>query len=153
MKTYTVFKSKLFLEMKPLPVEGVALDNSEAVVNFAENVLNINSYPEEVAFVLCVNHSKQCINSFELSRGLVDEVPVGIKELLKRVLLANASGFLLIHNHPTTSAMPSQADFDITERLRQASQTLGIEFIDHIIIGTQSYLSLRELAKKEKTEW
>lgn len=153
MNTYPIFKSKLILQTEETQSEGVNLLDSASVVHFAETTLKIKTFPEEVSFVVCMNARKKCINYFELSRGTLLEVPIGMKELMKRVLISNAHSFLLIHNHPGSDAIPSEQDFAITDHVRDVARVLDIEFTDHVIIGHNNYMSMRELARKEGREW
>jgi DNA repair protein RadC len=55
--------------------------------------------------------------------------------------LANASGIILVHNHPSGDPSPSEEDHNITEQMREAGKILGIKLIDHVIIGEGSYYS------------
>lgn len=153
MKTYKIYKSELILQHEELKVEGVNLRDTKSVLHFAENTLKISTFPEEVSFVICMNPSKKCVDFFELSRGTLLETQIGMKELMKRVLITNAHSFLIVHNHPMGDAIPSDEDYRVTEHVSDASKLLDIEFLDHIIIGQHNYLSMRELAKKEEREW
>ena len=56
----------------------------------------------------------------------------------------HAVGILLVHNHPSGDPTPSQADLDVTQRIAEAGELLGIPLLDHIIIGDCKYLSFRQ---------
>lgn len=76
------------------------------------------------------------------------------REVFKTSILSNASAVLLIHNHPSGILEPSKEDIDLTERMVSAGKILGIDVLDHLIIGTKerSYTSLRELGVMEFPE-
>ena len=77
------------------------------------------------------------------ARGTVDHVPVYPREVVKRALDLSASALILVHNHPSGDPTPSQADIDMTEQIRQASEALGITLHDHLVIGKSRELSFR----------
>lgn len=142
MEDYKIYKSKLILETVETQEKGFYLKDIKSVVNFARNSLNIGTYPEEVVFVICSNPSKQCINYFEISRGTILSSPIGIKELMKRVLATNANSFVLVHNHPCGDAIITDEDCEVTIAIAKAANLLQLEFNDHIVIGQDSHASV-----------
>jgi len=150
---YKIFKSKLILRHKELDIEPISILNSESILKFAEEVLHVDEFPEEVSFVVCLNANNKAINIFELSHGLTATTFIGIKEVMRRVLLSNAESFVLVHTHPGCSAEPSPEDLSLTESMYKAAKLLDLEFIDHIIIGHDSFISLRDLSKRAGKTW
>ena len=67
-----------------------------------------------------------------------------MKTIFKLVLLCNASKFILVHNHPSGDAAPSNDDINSSKRILQAGELLGISLMDSLIIGKNSYTSLVE---------
>lgn len=153
MDEVKIYKSKLILESQELQAKSVNLLDAKSVVSFAEDTLRIGSYPEEVVFVICMNPSKECINYFELSRGTLLSSYIGMKELMKRVLISNAHSFVLVHNHPCGEAIPTDEDYHLTGEIQKAAKLLHIDFIDHVIVGQRSYASLRQLVEKAGLTW
>ena len=76
--------------------------------------------------------------------GSINGSIASIPNILKSGILSNAYGFLLLHNHPSGDPTPSRMDREVTERISRAGHLLGIELIDHLIIGDLCYTSLRE---------
>ena len=74
-----------------------------------------------------------------VSVGSLNASIVHPREVFKSVLLSNAAALILVHNHPSGDPIPSQEDHDITKRLKEASELLGIRLLDHIIIGETCY--------------
>ncbi len=79
----------------------------------------------------------------EQAKGTVDHVPVYPREIAKRALELNASALILVHNHPSGDPTPSQADIDMTARVQDACNALGLTLHDHLIIGKSTELSFR----------
>ena len=78
-----------------------------------------------------------------VSVGSLNQSIVHPRELFKTALLSSAAAILLIHNHPTGDPTPSSEDLEVTRRIKEAGDLLGIKVLDHIIIG-DSYLSYAE---------
>ena len=81
--------------------------------------------------------------------GGINTCMVDIRNLFKHSLLNNAAGILCFHNHPSGNPKPSKEDEEITLRIGCAGKILGIELIDHIIIGEQEFYSFQEHGKIE----
>ncbi len=79
-----------------------------------------------------------------VSQGTVDASLIAPREVYKSAILANASGLILLHNHPSGSANPSAEDQSITSTLCESGRLLGIPVLDHIIIGDHTYFSFAE---------
>ena len=77
-------------------------------------------------------------------RGTVDHTPVYTREVLKRALELQASALILVHNHPSGDPTPSKADIAVTQEIKKAAAPLGLTLHDHVIIGRNRYVSLRE---------
>ena len=77
-------------------------------------------------------------------KGTVDHIPVYPREILKRALDLNASSVVMMHNHPSGDANPSNADIEATKEVRRLLETVGIQLVDHLILGHgQSVYSFR----------
>jgi DNA repair protein RadC len=81
----------------------------------------------------------ECVSSGGLTGTIVD-----IRVILKKALLYNANGLILAHNHPSGSLNPSQADRDLTKRVKTAAGYMDIRLLDHLIVGDNEYLSMRD---------
>ena len=78
-------------------------------------------------------------------RGTVDHTPAYPREVVRRALELGASALILVHNHPSGDPTPSKADIDVTKRIIQAADALGIAVHDHVIIGRNGTASLKGL--------
>lgn len=115
----------------------------EDVVQVGKSFMRIHEEPEEYMYMICLNTKNRVIGVFEISHGNVNSSIVGTREVFQKALLANAVSIILMHNHPSGDSTPSRQDIDITSKLVEAGRILGIEVLDHIIIGDR-YTSLKE---------
>lgn len=106
---------------------------SEAV-RVVNTVFEANRQAEEHCYMIAMR-SARIVGVFEVSHGTVNASMITPKELLTRVLLVSASSFLFFHNHPSGDSYPSREDRKITKAIKDASEIMGIDFLDHIIIG------------------
>ena len=69
---------------------------------------------------------------------------VGIREIFQKALLAKAVSIIVLHNHPSGNSQPSAEDINVTKRMVEAGKIIGVEVLDHLIIGDGEYTSLKE---------
>ncbi|GAB4269916.1 MAG: DNA repair protein RadC [Candidatus Rifleibacteriota bacterium] len=102
--------------------------------------------PEEQFRVIFLDNSNRIIKDEVLSDGIEDQTAVYPRKVVKRALMLNSTGIIVVHNHPTGQLMPSSADRNITRMLVNACETLDLRFLDHIIVGREGkgYFSFRE---------
>lgn len=107
-------------------------------------VCRIQCNAEEVFILITLNTKNIVTGYFEVHRGTINTSLVHPREVFKRALLNNANSIMVAHNHPSGDPNPSKEDIQITERLKEAGNLLGINLIDHIIVGDDKYISLKE---------
>lgn len=108
-------------------------------------VLEMHERTEEIFAILTLDTKNKITGVFKVSTGSLSASIVHPREVFKRALLQNASAIILLHNHPSGDPKPSTEDIDITKRLIEAGEILGIKILDHIIIGDETrYISLKE---------
>ena len=100
--------------------------------------------PTEVFGLLCLTTKHRVIGYHEVSRGQLDAALVHPREVFKVALLSNAAAIVLAHNHPSGDPTPSREDCQLTERLVHAGTLLGIDVLDHIVVGDGECVSLRQ---------
>ena len=101
-------------------------------------------YRQEHLKLLMLNTRSRLIGESEISRGTVNMSVISPRELFIEALQKNAVYIILLHNHPSGDPMPSREDILVTQRIREGGSLLGIELLDHIIIGDNCYVSLAE---------
>lgn len=100
----------------------------------------------EVVCVLNLNSAGKPINCNVVSMGALDSAIAHPREILKSTFLSNASSIVLIHNHPSGKLTPSKVDVILTDRMKKICDLVGIELLDHIIVGgdNKGYYSFRQ---------
>lgn len=99
---------------------------------------------QEYMKLVMLNTRSKLIGESELSKGTVNMSLVSPRELFIEALQKNAVYIILLHNHPSGDPMPSADDILISRRIKEAGKLLGIELLDHIIIGDNCYVSMEE---------
>ena len=131
----------------------VGVDNLQSPANIVQvmnDVFNISNQAEEYLYLVCMTCRCKPISFFEVSHGTYNITIVNCREILIRALLCGATNIIIIHNHPSGNPEPSTEDVKITRKLKEASDLIGIQFIDHIIIGKDGYYSFNEELIEQK---
>lgn len=76
--------------------------------------------------------------------GSLNSSIVHPREVMKSAILSNAASIIVGHNHPSGNVEPSREDIEVTKRLVEAGKIIGIEILDHIIVGDEDFTSLKE---------
>jgi DNA repair protein RadC len=99
---------------------------------------------QEQMLVFYMDIKNQILYEELVSSGTIEASMTDQRVILRRALVLGASRFVISHNHPSGDVHPSSQDEDVTERLRMSGQIMGIELVDHVIVGGEDYLSFRE---------
>lgn len=118
------------------------------VVNSPSDAFDIaNQYLENVDRehfgILCLDTKNKVTAIHTVSIGSLNSSIVHPRELFKAAILANSNSIVLFHNHPSGDSAPSREDIEVTKRLVDAGKIIGIEVLDHVIVGDH-YVSLKE---------
>jgi DNA repair protein RadC len=101
--------------------------------------------PEQETFVaVCLNSRLRPLATYVVAIGTVGSVDVHPRDVFRAAIRMNAHSLVIGHNHPSGDPTPSQADLDLTARLRDAGTILGIPVLDHVIVTRHSHVSLAE---------
>lgn len=99
---------------------------------------------QELMICMMLDNQNHLLGEQLLSMGTVNATLITPREIFLQALKYHAVSLILVHNHPGGDPTPSRSDMDITDRICQSGEILGIHILDHIIIGDQSYVSFRE---------
>lgn len=111
----------------------------------ANYVLSEMSVLEQEHFRVMTLNTKKEINFIrEISKGTINMTIVHAREVFRAAISDNAHSIILLHNHPTGDPSPSKEDIGLTKNLIEASKIIGIDILDHIIIGDNKYFSFLE---------
>lgn len=100
--------------------------------------------PREQVMLLMLDSKNKLIKDTVISSGSVNLSIVPVREILIQALKEDAVNMILVHNHPSGDPSPSPEDIRVTKRLKEAGDLIGITLMDHIIIGDNKYISLKE---------
>lgn len=101
--------------------------------------------PREQFRVLFLDKKNQLIADEVMNQGTVDHAPAYPREIMRRALELSASHVILVHNHPSGDPTPSQGDIDMTKAVIAAGRALGIVVHDHLIVGREGVVSLKQI--------
>ena len=93
--------------------------------------------------VLFLNKKNALIADEIMATGTIDQTPVYPREIIKRVLVHEAGSIILVHNHPSGNAKPSNSDIELTMQIVNACKTVNVGVHDHVIIGKSGYYSFK----------
>ncbi|MFT3780797.1 MAG: DNA repair protein RadC [Nibricoccus sp.] len=94
--------------------------------------------PVEKFWVLCLNRKNRLLKCVEVTSGTASSSLVHPREVFREAIREGALAVICVHNHPSGDPTPSSADVNVTRQLREAAKTVGIDFLDHVIIGLPS---------------
>ena len=109
---------------------------------------------QEILKVALLNNKNNLLKIKDIAIGSGNFVVATIKSVLNEAVKIEASKIILIHNHPSGDSTPSNADIEFTDKVGQASKILGIQLLDHIVIGENNYTSIfsKRLVQNEREE-
>lgn len=117
------------------------MDNPNALVQWLK--LELGNELQENFLVVYLNVKNYVIGFDILFKGTVDSSIVHPREVFREAYLKSSSRIILVHNHPSTNLVPSQADIEITQKLVECGEVIGIEVLDHLIVSNHSYFSFK----------
>jgi len=105
--------------------------------------------PQEVFLVIGLDAKNVVLDEVEVARGTLTGVDVHPRDVFRPLIRMSAAGAIVAHNHPSGDPRPSTEDIDLTRRLRQVGDVIGIPLIDHIVLGSAGWTSIAELLGPE----
>ncbi|GAA4293459.1 RadC family protein [Aestuariibaculum suncheonense] len=123
-------------------LEKKQITSSRSVFEVMQPV--IGELQHEEFWIIYLNNSNKVIQKNQLSKGGITGTLVDVRLVLKTALEVGATGLILSHNHPSGTLKPSEADKQITEKLKTAAQSLDIKVLDHLIITENAYFSFAD---------
>jgi DNA repair protein RadC len=118
------------------------ITSSKDVFNIMQPILT--DLPHEEFWVLFLDNSNKIIKKTALSKGGITGTLIDVRLLFKMAVELTAVGIILCHNHPSNKLKPSNADFKITEKIKNAGTILDVKVLDHLIITKIGYYSFAD---------
>lgn len=123
-------------------LEKVKITSSSTVFEILQPILGELSHEE--FWILYLNNANKIIEQFQISKGGITGTLVDVRITLRKALEVGAVSLILAHNHPSGNLNPSEADKQLTKKLKTASESLDIKILDHIIVTEKSYFSFAD---------
>ena len=129
-------------------LEGYSEEGMKVLVKAPEDIValmkgRLKGKKKEHFLALLLDTRNQLIKVSEISIGSLDTSIVHPREVFKEAISASAASIVFVHNHPSGDPEASEDDVKLTKRLAEAGEIMGIDVLDHIIIGEREYLSLK----------
>jgi DNA repair protein RadC len=159
------FKAADFQNVTPERFAGLEFDKGEELGRFVREVAErvsvrspndvaqylltkvyvpFEDFDQEEMWVLLINSKNQITHEVMVYRGQVGQISIREAELLKEAVKVNAPALILSHCHPSGDPTPSPEDVGVTAQINQAANLLGLDLLDHIVVGKDSWVSLKE---------
>lgn len=121
------------------------ITGSASAAEFIMSNLDIQNDPVESLWLLAMDTRGDVLMLDQLSQGTVSSTPYEPRSLFSRLILVNATKFIMIHHHPSGSIVPSRNDQIVTNRIAEQSKLMGFNFDDHFILSHDDHItSIRE---------
>ncbi len=124
-------------------VEAFKIDSPESIAQIYMEELRY--LKKEIVKLLLIDTKGSIVGDVLLSEGSLNASIVHPREVYKEALLRSANKVIIIHNHPSGDPSPSEQDIQLTQRLMEAGIIIGVELLDHIIIGDGQFNSLKRM--------
>lgn len=118
------------------------VSNPEQIYHLFHEVLKLQLRTEEYVYLVGLNTKGFILGVFEVAHGNASSCVMNGCGIFQRLLLVGATGFVVVHNHPSGDPTPSGADLEATERLKKQAELMEIPMLDHIIIGGDTFSSI-----------
>ncbi|MGS2727291.1 RadC family protein [Psychroserpens sp. BH13MA-6] len=128
-----------------LPLKKYKIGSSQAVFDLMQPILG--ELEHEEFWIIYLNNSNKVIQKHQSSKGGITGTIVDVRLVLKTALEVGAVGLILVHNHPSGTLKPSQADKNLTQKIKVAAQSLDIKILDHVIITEKAYYSFADASQ------
>jgi len=122
---------------------GERVDRPEAAAEYLRRRLQTER--RELFGFLTLDSRRRLLRCHELTRGTRTQATVDPVDVFRQALLDDAAGLLVFHNHPSGDLDPSRDDLDLTRRLARAGEAVGIRLMDHLIVASSRWISLRSV--------
>lgn len=122
------------------------------IIKTAEDAANllmaeIGHLKRETLITLQLNTQLELIGLSTIYKGSINTVGLRLVEVIKPAIIQDAAAIIIAHNHPGGSPQPSRADINVTNKMIELCKTMGVQFVDHIIVASSGWYSLKEMGR------
>ena len=128
-------------------VQNVKITNSKDVNDFVRTIYPVEINIREAMLVLYLNNSNRTLGYSIAGIGGITATLVDVRLILRDALLTQSTSIIMVHNHPSGSLTPSEADKTITDKIKKAANLMDIKLLDHLILTEDKYYSFAHHAR------
>jgi len=141
---YEVLRIKQVVQESEIPLTENIIRSPHDGARIASHFIGDDD--REVFFVICLNTKNRVIAVHRCHVGSINSSIVHPREVFKAAILNNASSIIISHQHPSGDISPSREDINVTRRIKEAGELMGIEMLDHVIVSSDpdNYFSMKE---------
>jgi DNA repair protein RadC len=138
--------SEIHVSYKPgLTSSTTTINNSQNAYEILKSLFPADTISLQEQFVvLYLNRANRVIGSYQLSKGGITGTIADVRLILSVALKTLATGLILAHNHPSGNLKPSEADIQLTQKVKDAAKLMDIEVLDHMILSSNGYFSFTD---------
>ncbi|MBW1780404.1 MAG: DNA repair protein RadC [Deltaproteobacteria bacterium] len=137
-----VVQASLTRSMEADVEQQLSISGPEDIFAFVR--LHLGARSHECVYAFYLNNSNHVVHQAEVGMGTVDRTPLYPREILKPALVYDATGIILVHNHPEGQPVPSEDDLEMTTRLEEVAAHFGIRLLDHMIVTRLQAYSIKK---------
>lgn len=142
------YKIKLqMIKQDNVRITDKTMTNAIDIIDFINSIEGYDKAINENVIVIMLNTKNKIIAYSEIGIGANNNCYIDIPSIFKTLFTTNTSKFILAHNHPSGDATPSKEDIATTKKIKEVSELMGVQFLDHIIIGENEYKSIMKEVK------
>lgn len=123
------------------PSEAIKADQPEKIAKYMSDISNLD---RESLWVIHLDRRLQILSREMVSLGSLGGSIATAREIFRGAIVKNSAAMILVHNHPSGDPSPSPEDYAVTKTMVAAAKLLGIDFLDHLIIGANKFYSFQK---------
>lgn len=136
---------ELHYKSKVKPADRKKISRSQDCYDILKDIYNANTVEHhEEMMILLLNRANQVLGWIKISQGGDSGTVVSSKIIMQACLLANATSFIVTHNHPSGNLKPSEADIRITKEIKEVAKIMQLAFLDHLIYTPEGWYSFAD---------
>lgn len=139
-----ILRNELVVEKKIDYLHFGNVMTPDVIVDILNSIFDVEHLADEHVYLFTLNGGNRITGVFEIAHGGATMCLFPVREIFHRALLVGAVQIIIVHNHPSGICKPSKEDIMVTEKLKKASDIIGVGLLDHIIIGYGEFYSMKQ---------
>lgn len=127
-----------------VPYKGEYLSEPSKIAEMVKEIFHVDEMADEFDYLIAFNNRMKVLGVFEIGHGTGNACLLDARGIFMGAVYTGASYVVLVHSHPSGDTSPSRQDREITEKIHNAGELIGIPLMDHIIVVSKGYMSFHE---------